>query len=164
MEKKGGGGNAYLLLNPYIFENPRNGNWIENKKRGKNAYLLNCLLLKRRNRIASKSPIVAEDEQRFLVLLLQRTNRGFLVSLLFFPPSFWIFFSCMVVGLEHVILIWICSEEMELEVRVSLNFDREIRFGFLGLLFFFFFLISGLVFLYKRSMKKSLSRCNVWFF
>ena len=45
----------------------------------------------------------------------------------------------MVVGLEHVILIWSCSEEMELEVRVSLNFDREIRFGFLGLRLFFFF-------------------------
>ena len=46
----------------------------------------------------------------------------------------------MVVGLEHVILIWSCSEEMELEVRVSLNFDWEIRFGFLGLRLFFFFL------------------------
>ena len=45
----------------------------------------------------------------------------------------------MVVGLEHVILIWSCSKEMELEVRVCLNFDWEIRFGFLGLRFFFFF-------------------------
>ena len=138
--KKKGEGNSYLLLNPYIFENPRNGNWIENKKKwGKNAYLLNCLLLKRRNGIASKSPVVAEDEQRFSVLPLQRTNKGFQVFLLFFffSASFWIFFSRMVVGLEHVILIWSCSEEMELEVRVSLNFDREIRFGILGLRFFF---------------------------
>ena len=44
----------------------------------------------------------------------------------------------MVVGLEHIILIWSCSEEMELEVRVSLNFDREIWFGFLGLRFLFY--------------------------
>ena len=73
----------------------------------------------------------------------------------------------MVVGLEHVILIWSCSEEIELEVRVSLNFDWEIQFGFLGLrlfVFFFFFFMSGLVFLYKHSMKKSLSRRNVRFF
>ena len=70
-----GGKNAYLRLYPFFPGNPRNSKWIENKKRGKNVYLLNCLLLKSRDGIVSKLS-VAENEQRFPPLqrfsLLQR--------------------------------------------------------------------------------------------
>ena len=51
----------YLQLYPFFPENPRNGKWIENKKRGKNVYLLNCLLLKSKDEIVSKS-FVAENK------------------------------------------------------------------------------------------------------
>ena len=44
----------------------------------------------------------------------------------------------MVVGLEHAILIWSCSEEME--VRVSLNLIGKYGLGFwVCILFFFIF-------------------------
>ena len=54
----------YLRLYPFFPGNPRNDKWIDNKKRGKNVYLLNCLLLKSRDEIVSKSSVV-ENEQRF---------------------------------------------------------------------------------------------------
>ena len=54
----------YLRLYPFFPGNPRNGKLIDNKKRGKNVYLLNCLLFKSKDEIISKSS-VAENEQRF---------------------------------------------------------------------------------------------------
>ena len=67
----------YLRLYPFFFLLKTQGtaNEQENKKREKNVYLLNCLLLKNRDGIVSKSS-VAENEQRFPPLqkfsLLQR--------------------------------------------------------------------------------------------
>ena len=54
------------------------------------------------------------------------------------------------------VCIWSCSEESQ--VRVSLNFDQEIRFGFLGLLFFFDKRLGVFIMnLSKCLMKMSLS-------
>ena len=111
---------AYLLLNPYFFENPKNGNWIEKK----NAYLLNFLLLKRRNGIASESLDVAEDEQIFPVFAVADHKQRFsgFSSSSFSPTLGFSFFVCLLFWntLFWYECIWICTEEME--VRVSLNF------------------------------------------
>ena len=56
MEKKEGKKklHAYLLLNPYFFENPRNSNWIENRKEKRKKKKKTCL--------PSKLSVVEEKE------------------------------------------------------------------------------------------------------
>ena len=145
---------AYLQLNPYFFENPRNGNWIENRKgkrKKKHAYLLNSLLLKKRNGIASESLDVAEDDQIFSVFIVVDHEQRFSVfssSSISHTLGF-SFFICLLVWntLFWYECIRICTEEME--VRVSLNF-RLGTFSFLLCIARFFKLQAFFLFCLSR--------------
>ena len=91
----------------------------------KEAFLLTCqhliksfyfyILLKSRDGIDSKSSVVAEDERRF---------SDFTIAEAFF------LFICLMGWntLVWFVCIWSCSEESQ--IRVSMNLDKEIRFGF----------------------------------
>ena len=125
-KKKNKTKHSYLLLNPYFFENLRNGNWIENRKgkeKKKHAYLLNNLLLKKRNGIAYESLDVAEDQIFSVFTIVDHEQRlsGFSSSSIL-PTLGFSFFVCLLVWntLLWYECIWICTEEME--VRVSPNF------------------------------------------
>ena len=133
------GKNAYLLLNPYVSENPRNGNWIEIQKRGKNAYLLNCRLLKSRDGIASKSAVVAQDKQRFSVFTIAKNEQRFslLQRFLFYFILFIYLFICLMGWnmLVRFMCIWRCSEESQVWVWILIEkYGLGFRVGF----FFFF--------------------------
>ena len=58
----------------------------------------------RRDGIASKLPVVAEDEQRFSVFTVAENEQRFSVFVFFFA-SFWILFFRLPDGLEHAIMI-----------------------------------------------------------
>ena len=67
------------LTVPIFSWKPQKRQMNRKQKRGKNVYLLNCLLLKSRDRIVSKSS-VAENEQRFPLLQRFSLLRRFYIS------------------------------------------------------------------------------------
>ena len=72
-------------------------------------------LLKRRDGIVSKSPVLAEDRQRFLVFIVAENKQ----RLSFFPSSFasfWIFFVHLFDGLEYASPICVY---MELQRKIA---------------------------------------------
>ena len=83
---------------------------------GGNAYLLNCLLLKRRDGIASKSPVLAKDKQRLSVFTVVENEQRLSVFASSFFASFWIFFVHLFDGLEYSSPI--CMY-MELQRRIA---------------------------------------------
>ena len=96
------------------FQNPRNGNWIENQKRGKNLTTFWIIFW-----IASKLLVVAEDEQSFSAFTVAEDEQSFFFFSLPFGFSF---FVCLLIWnmVFWSVCLWSCSEEEE--VRVSANF------------------------------------------
>ena len=106
----------------------------------------------------------AETGELLQRLLLQRTNEDFQASR--WHKTDRIFYCCRGFFLLVCLMGWdtqvwfvcirSCSEESQ--VRMSMNLDRELRFGFLGfvfiffLLFLFFLWVSDLIFSIKVSV------------
>ena len=125
--------------------------WIVCCWREGTGLLLNCLLLQRMNKDFQFYCCSERTEVfRFLFFFFFRFLLDFLFS-----------YGCWF-GTRY--------SNLELQQRDGIGSEgvSEFRLGntvwVFGFAFVFFFFISGLVFLYKRSMKKSLSRRNVWFF
>ena len=106
------------------FQNPRNRNWIGNQKRGEmpTFWIICCWR--------------AETGQVLKRLLLQRTNEDFQTSWwhktnkIFYCCRGFFLLVCLMGWNTQVwfVCIWSCSEESQ--VRMSMNLDRELQFGF----------------------------------
>ena len=129
---------------------------------------MNSLLLKKRNRIASESLDVAEDDQIFSVFTVVDHEQRFSVfssSSISHTLGF-SFFVCLLVWntLFWYECIWICTEEME--VRVSLNF-RLGTFSFLLCIARFFKLQAFFLFCLSRLyiyiyIPRTIKPCKGW--
>ena len=68
------------------------------------------MLLKRRDGIASKSPVLAEDKQRFPIFTVAENEQRLSVFASSFFASFWIFFVHLFDGLEYASPIYVYME------------------------------------------------------